>query len=207
MFSTTNNTTSLLFSPQPQQNLFSFNNSNSKKFTNSENSENSQNSENSSFMTNKSNLFSTDLFNQNSLKNPDNKKIDIVETPIQNNEISKLNNEISLLRNVIDELKSELKSEIKKEISELKNVLIENNNNNNNNNNGIYVKCNLHEHMLKEQTVDNLKGVYLNGFVCDNCGYKQQNIIEKFYNCNECKSNLEGGGGFDLCITCVKISL
>ena len=45
--------------------------------------------------------------------------------------------------------------------------------------------------MLKEQTVHNLKGVYLkvvylNGFICDNCWYKQQNIIEKFYNCNEC---------------------
>ena len=42
------------------------------------------------------------------------------------------------------------------------------------NNNGIYIKCNLHEHMLKEQTVHNLKGVYLkvvylNGFICDNC--------------------------------------
>ena len=69
MFSTTNNTTSLFFSPQPQQNLFSFNNSNSKKFTNSENCQSILNSENSSFITNKINLFSTDLFNQNSLKN------------------------------------------------------------------------------------------------------------------------------------------
>ena len=60
--------------------------------------------------------------------------------------------------------------------------------------------------MLKEETIHNLKGVYLNGFVCDNCGYKQQNIIEKFYNCIECRSDL-GHGCFDLCTTCVKISL
>lgn len=93
-------------------------------------------------MTNKINLFSTDLFNQNSLKNMI---------------IKNLTQQKHLLRNVIDEFK---------------NVLIENNNNNNNN--GIYIKCNLHKHMLKEQTVHNLKGVYLkvvylNGFICDNC--------------------------------------
>ena len=189
MFSNPNNTTPLLFTSQSQQNLFSFSNSNNKKFINSENSENSENSGNSSLTTN--NLFKSELSSENNLLQQD-KTVNIVKSDTQ----------ISEFKNIIDELKSELKNDIKKEISELKNLLIKNNNN------GIYVKCSLHEHLLKEQTIHNLKGVYLNGFLCDNCGYKQQNIIEKFYNCNECKSNLQNGqGGFDLCITCVKNSM
>ena len=188
----------------PNQELFSFNN-----FSQNTHTENS-NSENSSFITNKSNIFSqnksenSNIFSQNKSENSNifsqnnieggNNKIDIIKYINQSNE----NDEINELKTMLNELKTEFK----KEINILKNEL------NKNNNNGIYVKCSLHEHMLKEQTIYNLKGVYLNGFVCDNCGYKQQNMIEKFYNCSKCKCNFEGAhGGFDLCITCVKMSL
>ena len=69
--------------------------------------------------------------------------------------------------------------------------------------NGIYIKCNLHEHLLKETVVTDLLDVYTNGFVCDNCNYKQHNINEKFYHCQEC-SSISGLGNYDLCIECVK---
>lgn len=183
------NTTPKLFTTESQQNLFSFTNLNNN-FTGSQNSENSQNDTLTTSNLTTSNLFSSELSNENNLKQQDT-KVNIVNSEAVDNEINELKKSID-----------DFKNDIKKEMIELKNLLIKNNNN------GIYVKCSLHEHLLKEQTIHNLKGVYLNGFVCDHCGYKQQNVIEKFYNCNECKSNLQNGqGGFDLCITCVKNSL
>ena len=149
------------------------------------------------FSTSTSNLFNvsqnsdnSNIFGQNKLNSDNSKKIDILK---HNNE-----DEIDDLKNILNELKAEFK----KEINDLTKKLIKNNSN------GIYVKCSLHEHILKEHTVHNLKGVYLNGFICDNCGYKQQNIVEKFYHCSDCICSINNvQGGFDLCTTCVQISL
>lgn len=112
------------------------------------------------------------------------------------NEISKLKNTIESLKEDILIIKSYTKPEDKKE-KEKKNSIIEN---------GIYVKCNAHQHLLKECTIYNLSNIYNNGFSCDICNYKQQSSNEKFYHCNECNS-LSGLGNFDLCANCVKNNL
>lgn len=114
----------------------------------------------------------------------------------ENNE----NNENNI--NNINEFKNTIDS-FKKEIDELKNLIKLQIKINSNKNNGVYIKCNLHEHLLKETVVCDLLDVYKSGFVCDNCNYKQHNINEKFYHCQEC-SSISGIGNYDLCIECVK---
>jgi len=105
-------------------------------------------------------------------------------------------------QNSIDELKNTMNS-FKKEIDDLKKLIKLQIKVNNNKSNGVYIKCNLHEHLLKETVVNDLLDVYNSGFVCDNCNYKQNNINEKFYHCQEC-SSISGIGNYDLCIECVK---
>ena len=105
-------------------------------------------------------------------------------------------------QNSIDELKNTIDS-FKKDIDELKNLIKLQIKVNSNKSNGIYIKCNLHEHLLKETIVNDLLDVYNSGFVCDNCNYKQHNINEKFYHCQECNS-VSGIGNYDLCVECVK---
>jgi len=65
----------------------------------------------------------------------------------------------------------------------------------------IYVACNLHNHLLKETTNEELGNNYTTGFICDNCKYKQTKLNEKFYHCSSCMSNM--GGNYDLCLNCV----
>ena len=170
-----NNDTSNIFKQNSNNSLLIRNNQN----TNEKNNINYHTSENS------------EKYSENSEKYSENS-----EKYSENSENSKnIKNNIAELNNTIDSFK--------KEIDELKNLIKLQLKINNNKSNGIYIKCNLHEHLLKETVVTDVLDVYTNGFVCDNCNYKQHNINEKFYHCQEC-SSISGLGNYDLCIECVK---
>ena len=106
-----------------------------------------------------------------------------------NKKLTELKNTIEDLKKNIDEIKNFTKFQIK-----------------NNYETGIYVKCNKHNHLLKECTINDLNNIYSNGFCCDYCNYRQQNISEKFYHCDEC-SSICGLGNYDLCFNCVNNSI
>lgn len=67
----------------------------------------------------------------------------------------------------------------------------------------VYIACKLHQHLLLEVNLNDMNGLYCNGFVCNNCNYQQKNIDEKFYHCSCCNSN----PGYNVCQNCIKTSL
>ena len=67
----------------------------------------------------------------------------------------------------------------------------------------IFVVVRIHNHFLRETLVIELDSSYYNGFMCDNCNYQQKDINEKFYQCDECNSEVSKCGNFDLCSHCV----
>ena len=139
----------------------------------------------------KSNNIIENSNNENSNnENSNNEYNNIENTNIEHNrELTELKNTIEDLKKNIDEIKNFTKLQIK-----------------NNYETGIYVKCNKHNHLLKECTINDLSNIYSNGFCCDYCKYRQQNISEKFYHCDEC-SSICGLGNYDLCFNCVNNSI
>lgn len=172
----TQKTTSELFNTKPI--LFSnFNECNKSNNTiyNSNKNTTYESSENSSLHTSLNNSFENN--------------------PIYNNTIENNTKEINSLKNTIDNFKKDID-----EIKKFTKLQVKTNYET-----GIYVKCTKHNHLLKECTISELSDIYNNGFCCDCCHYKQQNINEKFYHCNEC-SSISGLGNYDLCFNCVNNS-
>lgn len=151
-----------------------------------------ESSDNTSFHTSLNSSFNHNFIpkSNNIIENSNIKNSNIENTNIEHNkELTELKNTIEDLKRNIDEIKNFTKLQIK-----------------NNYETGIYVKCNKHNHLLKECTINDLNDIYSNGFSCDYCKYRQQNISEKFYHCDEC-SSICGLGNYDLCFNCVNNSI
>ena len=127
----------------------------------------------------------------------------------QKTESELIHSELNTLKNEFDIMKEEL-NELKKTYNDItnheKSDNLENNASTENISSGVYIKCNIHPHLLKETTIHTLDNIYYNGFVCDSCNYKQRDPYEKFYHCLTCKSE-SSIGNFDLCMSCVKKNL